>query len=255
MARADDFLNLVLEKSNNAEPVSIAHLLWPGGTTQVYVLRRGEFTPPLPVALSRHVRSRLEELESRGGIADLLAIETDGQVIQVALEVVRPRLRLAVFGAGHVGQAVALIGSMLGYDVLVVDDREEFASRKRFPDRRISLLVSDFVTAGEKARITAGTAVVIVTRGHQSDEACLRSVLRSRATYLGMIGSRRRVLGVFKKLSGEGISEAELGRVHAPVGLKIGARTPQEIAVSILAEIIEHVNNPSKHNRENADGI
>jgi xanthine dehydrogenase accessory factor len=91
--------------------------------------------------------------------------------------------------------------------------------------------------------ISTNTAVVIVTRGHQYDELCLKNVIGSSASYVGMIGSRKRVLSVFKKLAGE-VPESALKRVHAPIGLSIGARSPQEIAVAIVAEIINHVNNP-----------
>jgi xanthine dehydrogenase accessory factor len=147
------------------------------------------------------------------------------------------------------------MGAMLGYHVVVVDDRQEFLTRKRFPDPRIDLLPHEIEGAAAAAGINSRTAVVIVTRGHQSDEACLKSVLRSRAIYIGMIGSRRRVLGVFKKLSNEGFGREEFSRVHAPIGLKIGARTPQEIAIAILAEIIDWMNNPKPEQRGAADGV
>jgi xanthine dehydrogenase accessory factor len=117
------------------------------------------------------------------------------------------------------------------------------------------MLVSDYESAAGKLTISSGSIVVIVTRGHQHDEACLKSVVRSNATYIGMIGSRRRVLSVFKKLANEGFSERDLQRVHAPIGLRIGARTPQEIAVSILAEIIDHVNNPERDHKGGPNGI
>jgi xanthine dehydrogenase accessory factor len=104
-------------------------------------------------------------------------------------------------------------------------------------------VVSDYDTASRKLELSSNSAVVIVTRGHQYDEACLRSVIRSEARYVGMIGSRRRVLAVLDRLSREGFSREELSRLHAPIGLKIGARSPQEIAVSIVAEIINHLNN------------
>jgi xanthine/CO dehydrogenase XdhC/CoxF family maturation factor len=245
----NQLLSLILEKASAAEPVSIVRVVEPDGTTKPSVFWRGEFTPHLPAHLFGPVSQRLSETESRGGIADLFSVRDEtGKEVLVVLEIVRPKVRLLVFGAGHVGQATALMGAMLGYNVVVVDDRQEFLSRKRFPDPRIELVVHEMDGAAV-GRISPGTAVVIVTRGHQSDEACLKSVLRSAATYIGMIGSKRRVLGVFKKLSSEGFTETELGRVHAPIGLRIGARTPQEIAVSILAEVIDCVNNPKpEHN-------
>jgi xanthine dehydrogenase accessory factor len=109
--------------------------------------------------------------------------------------------------------------------------------------------------ASGKLTISSSTAVVIVTRGHQYDELCLKSVIRSSAAYIGMIGSRKRVLSVFKKLANEGVSERDLENVHAPIGLRIGARSPQEIAVSILAEIIDQVNNPDHQDKGERNGI
>jgi xanthine dehydrogenase accessory factor len=97
--------------------------------------------------------------------------------------------------------------------------------------------------------ISTNTAVVIVTRGHQYDELCLKNVIASSASYIGMIGSRKRVLSVFKKLAGEGVSESALKRVHAPIGLSIGARSPQEIGVAIVAEIINNANNPGHEHK------
>lgn len=182
------------------------------------------------------IRSRLA--------ANVVRINAEtGEVMEVIGEVIRPKRRLIVFGAGHVGQAVGLMGSLLGFNVVVVDDRPEFASRKRFPDARIELVIGDYYKVIESLNITKGTAIVIVTRGHQFDEVCLRGTVRSELDYLGMIGSKRRVLSIINKLEGEGYSKADFEKLHAPIGLRIGAGTPQEIAVAILAEIISHFNN------------
>jgi xanthine dehydrogenase accessory factor len=195
-------------------------------------------------------------LAERGGVADFVdVLDEQGSPVTLVIEIIKPKLELLIFGAGHVGQAVALIGALTGYDVTVVDDRKEFASRERLPDPRIRLLVSDYANATGKLTLSPSTVVVIVTRGHQYDELCLKSVVGSNAAYIGMIGSRRRVLSVFKKLTGEGFSEGDLQRVHAPIGLRIGARSPQEIAVSIMAEIIDHVNNPEREHKGERNGI
>ena len=155
---------------------------------------------------------------------------------------IRPKASLVIFGAGHVGQAVALIGALAGYDVTVVDDREEFLSRSRLPDMEIRVTKCDFSDAVRDIKLTRRTAVVIVTRGHQYDEMCLRSVIGSEAGYIGMIGSKRRVFSVFAKLKQDGVPAEELELVHAPIGLSIGARSPQEIAVAIVAEVISFLN-------------
>lgn len=161
---------------------------------------------------------------------------------KVIAEGLRPKFKLVVFGAGHVGQAVGLIGALLGFDVIVIDDRSEFASRKRLPDPRINLVVGDYGKVIASLNLGSTSAVVIVTRGHQFDEVCLRAIVKSNAGYMGMIGSKRRVLSVISKLVKDGFAEADFKKLHAPIGLRIGARSPQEIAVAILAEIIEHFN-------------
>jgi xanthine dehydrogenase accessory factor len=256
MPSTSQLLETILTRASAAEPVSIVRLIQNDGTSRCSILWRGEFNPPLEAEIANWLLEHLASLDSRGGIADVCELpNATGQTLRAVLEIVRPKVKLLVIGAGHVGQATALIGATLGYEVSVIDDRVEFASRRRFPDPRIGLLAGDFATSISLAGITASTAIVIVTRGHQSDELCLKSVLRSPASYLGMIGSKRRVIGVFKRLTSEGFTDEELGRVHAPIGLKIGARTPQEIAVSILAEIIDHINNPERVRGEKGNGI
>lgn len=227
------------------------------GNNAVVTVRDGKSFPPIADRkISEHLLKAVRELIVSGGVTELVdSVDEEGSPVRLAIEVVRPKLSLLIFGAGHVGQAVALIAAIIGYDVTVVDDREEFASRTRLPDPRIRLLVSDYAYAIEKLNISPSTAVVIVTRGHQYDEVCLKSVIHSNVAYLGMIGSRRRVLSVFKKLAGEGFSERDLERVHAPIGLRIGATSPQEIAVSILAEIIGQTKNADRQHKGEGNGI
>ena len=188
------------------------------------------------------VREKVAQAISAGKATMLTELVIDGERYAVAIEIIRPKPSVVVFGAGHVGQSVALMASMVGYAVTAIDDREAFANRNRLPDPRIELMAEPYEQAAATVRITSNTAVVIVTRGHQYDELCLRSVVESRAKYIGMIGSRRRVISVFKQLTQSGVSPGLLERVHAPIGLKIWARSPQEIAVAILAEIIQTFN-------------
>ena len=168
-----------------------------------------------------------------------------GSTFELIVERISGKPSIFIFGAGHVGQALALASVLLGYDVVVVDDREEFASRKRLPDPRIRLVVDDFGKAIGNLNIGARSAAVIVTRGHQFDEICLENLLRLQISYLGMIGSKRRVISIFRRLSQQGFADSDLSKVHAPIGLSIGARSPQEIAIAILAEIIAETNRAS----------
>jgi xanthine dehydrogenase accessory factor len=195
------------------------------------------------------VREMVAQAILAGKATALSELVVDGERCTVAIEVIRPKPSVVVFGAGHVGQAVALMASMIGYAVTAVDDREAFASRSRLPDSRIELVAQPYEQAARAVRITSNTAVVIVTRGHQYDELCLRSVVESKARYIGMIGSRRRVISVFKQMTQSGVDGRLLERVHAPIGLAIGARSPQEIAVAILAEIIQTFNQAADSRR------
>lgn len=258
MPVASNLLEMIQDGSTRGERMAVVRVLsGESARNATMAVCNGELSPPLADRkLAQHILVALESLEARRGPTDLIdLLDEKGSPVRVVIEIIKPKLELVIFGAGHVGQALAMMAALTGYDVTVVDDREEFASRKRLPSPGINLLVSDYACAVEKLMISSNTAVVIVTRGHQYDELCLKNVVRSNAAYLGMIGSRRRVLSVFKKLISEGSSEADLLRVHAPIGLRIGARSPQEIAVAILAEIIDHSNNPVQKHKGERNGI
>lgn len=151
------------------------------------------------------------------------------------------RCRLIIVGAGHVGQRVALLAAEVDFDVWVVDDREEYASSLRFPTAS-RLLVGPVDTALSGLEIDADTYCLIVTRGHNHDEEALYHLAETPATYVGMIGSHRKIKLIFEDLLAEGISRQALARVKAPLGFDIGSQTVPEIAVSIVAELIAHRN-------------
>lgn len=157
---------------------------------------------------------------------------------RLLFEISRPPLEMVICGGGHVGQAVARAARLLDFRITVIDDRPEFASREKFPDPAVTLLAEDFITALRGLRLTPATHLVIVTRGHKHDEICLREVIAKPIRYLGMIGSRRRTTTIREHLRRQGVDPAHLRRVHAPIGLDIGALTPEEIALAILAEIV-----------------
>ncbi len=149
---------------------------------------------------------------------------------------------LIICGAGHVGAALARLARQVGYQVTLIDDRAEFVSRTLFPETGVELVAADDWGQAVYARVGAAragvVAVVIVTRGHKEDEACLSAALAMRPAYVGMIGSRRRTSIVLARLRAAGADEAALREVRAPVGLDIGAVTPAEVALAILAEIV-----------------
>ena len=143
-----------------------------------------------------------------------------------------------LFGAGHVSRPVAELASIVDFQTVVVDDRQEFANAERFPRADRVIVVPSFHQAFEGLEIDHDSYVVIVTRGHLHDKTVLEPALKSDACYIGMIGSRRKRDLIYQEMLTKGFSQADLGRVHAPIGLAIGAETPEEIAVSIVAELI-----------------
>lgn len=151
----------------------------------------------------------------------------------------RPQERLILLGGGHIAQPLCRYGAELGFAVTVVDDRPSFANHTRFPEAA-EVVCDAFGEALRSLRIQASDYVAVITRGHRYDADCLRSILGGTfPKYLGMIGSKRRVLGLFQLLQDEGIPVALLEKIHAPIGLSINALTTQEIAISIAAELIQ----------------
>src|SRR5678815_6173526 len=160
-----------------------------------------------------------------------------GGQMSVYIEPIEPSPELYVIGAGHVGYHLATMAQDVGFQVHVVDDREKFASRERFPNA--SEVVNEDIPAWlERTKLPSHAYVVIVTRGHTNDLDALRALAPRELRYLGLIGSRAKVARISDQLLSEGMPPDVLKQVHAPIGLDIGAVTPQEIAVSILSELI-----------------
>lgn len=157
---------------------------------------------------------------------------------RIFVEILEKNPHLVILGGGHVSCPVARIAKMLGFHVTVMDDREEFLTKERFPDADERILGS-FHELGEKIPVYENAYYVVVTRGHQGDALCARQILRRPYTYFGMIGSRTKVKLTREMLLSEGVEERQLDSIHAPIGLPIGGETPEEIAVSIMAEIVQ----------------
>jgi xanthine dehydrogenase accessory factor len=160
-----------------------------------------------------------------------------GGTLDIFIEPVLPPALLYVFGAGHVSVNLYKVARGAGFDVTVVDDRAAYASRERFPDAK-EVIAEDFEQAMAKITPQESSHIVIVTRGHRDDMRVLRWAVQTRARYVGMIGSKRKTITIFRELIKEGLPVHLFERVHAPVGLDIGAITPEEIAVAITAELI-----------------
>lgn len=178
-------------------------------------------------------RALLAERQPRPGVHVL----TDGTSLYA--EVYEAPPEVLIVGAGHVGKAVATLASFLGWRYAVIDDRAGFANRERFPDAR-AVIAADVEQALLEYPATPSTAVVIVTRGHKYDYQALSAATRSRAGYVGLMGSRRKVALIYRQLIEDGVPAARLRDVRAPIGLDIGAVSPEEIAVAIMAELTMH---------------
>ncbi len=172
-----------------------------------------------------------------------------GGTLEVFVEPVLPPALLYIFGAGHVAVSLCQSASNSGFDVIVTDDRSSYATQERFPTAR-EVHALEFDEATSKLDPNESSFIVIVTRGHRDDMRILRWAVQTRARYVGMIGSKRKVIEIFKTLQNEGIPAHLFDRVHAPIGLDIGAITPEEIAVAITAELIairRHASGPLPH--------
>jgi xanthine dehydrogenase accessory factor len=159
-----------------------------------------------------------------------------GGTLEIFVEPVLPPADLYIFGAGHVAASLYKVARIAGFDLTIIDDREAYANRERFPEAQV--IAEDFEKAAAELSPSESSYIVIVTRGHRDDMRILRWAVQTPARYIGMIGSKRKTITIFKELQQEGLPAHLFDRVHSPIGLDIGAITPEEIAVSITAELI-----------------
>ena len=158
---------------------------------------------------------------------------------RVMVDRVRKLKTLYCFGGGHVAVPTAHMAALAGFRVVVIDDRADFANAERFPDAYKTSVIKDFSHAFEELEIDEDSFIVIVTRGHQYDRVVLEQALKTNAGYVGMISSRRKRTAIYEALMTAGVPQERLERVHSPIGINIGGETPEEIAVSIVAELIK----------------
>lgn len=159
---------------------------------------------------------------------------------EILFERIEPERRVVVCGAGHVGAALAKLASLLGYKTTLIDDRAEFVQREKFPEEQIELVAANDWTTAVRFAVGdgIGVSIAVVTRGHSEDESCMEAIMETGADYVGMIGSKRRTRIVLDRLREKGIDAKRLATVHAPIGLDIGAVTPEEVALAVIAEIV-----------------
>jgi len=201
-----------------------------GGSLEVQVCQEAEEVIRKGKPQRLHISLATKEGEEAGMIC--------GGDIEVFIEPILSSPTLYIFGGGHISLPIAKIGKLLNFRIAVVDDRAEFANPHRFPEAEL-ILAEDFDRVFATLKIDRAGYIVIVTRNHQYDELVLEMALGTQAKYIGMIGSRTKKKTIFSHLLAKGIPQEQLDRVHAPIGLEINAETQEEIAVSILAEVIK----------------
>ncbi|SJZ33518.1 XdhC/CoxI family protein [Selenihalanaerobacter shriftii] len=211
---------------------------------KLLVKDNGNYLTNLPTdALSNDELDKLTDYTSSslesGQIENLdLELEESKGSIEFVVEPYLPNPRLILFGGGHVGQSLYEFAKKLDFKLIVVDDRPSFANQKLFPEVK-RVICTAFENVSAEIEINEADYIVIATRGHQHDYTCLKQVIKSKAKYIGMLGSKRRVYSIFNRLKEEDYSGNEIDQINAPIGLDIGSETPEEIGISILAEIIK----------------
>jgi len=219
-------------------PVGLATIVeGPGIGCQLLVGPDGERRGELGSAeLDAWTAGRLQALLAEQG-SERVAAERGGEPVDLFLEILAPRPRLIVVGAGHIAIPLVRMAAIAGFRTCVVDPRAAFATAERFPE--VDERIVDWPAAAlERLKLTEASFVAVLAHDPKIDLPALLTALRSPARYVGLLGSKRTRANRLEALRGEGCSDEEIGRMHAPIGLDIGGRSPEEIAVSILAEIV-----------------
>jgi xanthine dehydrogenase accessory factor len=202
------------------------------GTIGGGAVEKAAIKEALDVMRKGRARKMEYKLNSSGDLGMICGGDTE-----VFIEPITAAPSLFVFGGGHIAVPLVKIAAIVGFKITIIDERPEFASASRFPDAGATI-VSEIPSAYSRLAIDKGSYIVIITHGHKGDEAALEGALKTQAKYIGMIGSQSKNKAVFEHLLAKGFTRDDLSRAHAPIGLRIKAQTPEEIAVSILAEMI-----------------
>ena len=241
LRRIDDFLPLgdeILEAYDGGEPVSLATVVNSPRRPELLgakLLLRADGTVSGTLGSPALDEPALETARRIADIGNTESITAEGAEIFVEGFTTPPTL--VMVGGGHVGKATADLANLLGYRVYVVDDRPEFSNKERFPYAE-QVVVAPYHQWAEHLSINVNSFLVVATRGHRFDDMALESALKTRARYIGLLGSRRKTLMIYRRLMEQGVAKDRIREVYAPVGLNIGALTPEELAVSIMSEII-----------------
>ena len=237
-----DFLPLgdeILEAYDGGEPVSLATVVNSPKRPELLgakLLLRADGTVSGTLGSQTLDEPALEVARRIAEIGNTESLSTDDGT-EIFVEGFTTPPTLVMVGGGHVGKATADLAHLLGYRVYIVDDRPEFSNESRFPYAEQTIVIPYDQWSGQLS-INVNSFVVVATRGHRYDDMALESALRTRARYIGLLGSRRKTLMIYRRLLEQGIPKDRIREVYAPIGLNIGALTPEEIAVSIMSEVI-----------------
>ena len=212
----------------------LVSILSPDGVPRKFHLQDVEQIEAGGIELSPKIAAAIREAARSGEAGSKVSVGA----MDVFLESLAVRPEVVLFGAGHLSYHIARLAKSVHFRVMVCDDRSEYANRRRFPDAD-EIIVEEFGRVFDEVRIDEDSYLVIVTRGHKCDEIVLEQGVRTRARYIGMIGSKRKTLTLLEKLADKGVPKDLLDRVYSPVGISIGALTPEEIALSIVCELVK----------------
>jgi len=248
-----DIYDEVLKLKANGERAALATLIFTSGSTpreqgaKMLIREDGSIFGTISGGiLEEQVREEAKNI-IREGKPKILDLDLTGKnekgmicggVAKVYIEPIIPIPTLYIFGGGHISFSLAKIAKILGFQVVVIDDRKEYANPERFPEAD-KTIADDYRNVFSQIAPNKFSYIIIVTRGHAHDQTVLGWAITTDAKYIGMIGSRRKTKTVYDNLIAQGVNEDAFKRVHAPIGLDIHAETPEEIAVSIMAEIIK----------------
>jgi xanthine dehydrogenase accessory factor len=244
----EDFLNIYEEAARIRQKggsavlatlVSVDGDFTKGESSKVLMKASGEKVGSLlgGVELEKKILSEREAV-LREKKPKILVFSHEDRSVEVLLEPVFCEPTVYIFGGGHVSEQVAPLAKNVNFKLVIIDDREMFANRERFPEAD-EVIVSEFEKCFDRLNIDDSSYIVIVTRGHLYDGIVLEQAVKTNARYIGMIGSKKKIKTLYEVLVKKGISKEALNRVHAPIGLDINSETPEEIAVSIVAELIK----------------
>jgi xanthine dehydrogenase accessory factor len=212
----------------------LVSILSPDGLPRKMRLRDMEYADSAGTSLPEEIRETLREVAASGGAGTKVSAGS----MDVFVESLAVQPTVVLLGAGHVSYHIARFARATHFGVVVCDERAEYANRERFPDAQ-EIVVEDFGRVFERMRIDNHSYLVIVTRGHKCDQIVLEQAVGTDARYIGMIGSRRKTRTLLQKLRDKGVSQERLERVYSPIGVSIGAVTAEEIALSIVCELIK----------------